>query len=109
MNKQDPELYQLLSFLDEQVTRKAGSWDDVATCRPKPNKLFQQTVLSKLPIVQIHQSEMPEYPCTDFPIEVPQHFILQEIVRKGDEDVIAEEYYIDTQGYNYARYALRLS
>lgn len=106
--KDDPEIYQLLSFLDEQVTRKAGSWEDVATCHPKPNKLFQQTVLSKLPIVQVSQDRMPQYPCEDFGFKVPQHFILQEVVRKGDEDIITEEYYIDTQGYDYARYALRL-
>lgn len=102
------DLWQVAYWLDQQTSRKAGSWDEVN--RVKVNKTTQRVLLAHLPILSVTKDEMPEFPCQDITGGSPaQRFILQVIKEDGlDQDTTVAEYYINTEGYDYARYACRI-
>lgn len=108
MSDKTTDLWQVAYWLDQQTTRKAGSWSEVG--RIKVNKATQRVLLSHLPILSVTKEEMPEFPCQDFSFGSPaQRFILQVVKEHGlDQDLVTAEYYINTEGYEYARYAARI-
>lgn len=109
MTTQSPALRQLTAWLDSQTTRKASCWSEVASVNESPSIDFQRSVLARLPILSVTKDEMPQFPCEDITGGAPaQRFILQVIEQEEMNDKIVAEYYINTEGYEYARYAVRL-
>jgi hypothetical protein len=107
MSDKTIDLWQVAYWLDQQTTRKAGSWSEVAHI--KVNKTTQRVLLSHLPILSVTKDEMPQFPCEDITGGSPaKRFILQVIKEDGDQDTTVAEYYINTEGYDYARYACRI-
>jgi len=108
MSDKTIDLWQVAYWLDEQTSRKAGSWSEVK--RVKVNKTTQRLLLAQLPILSVTKDEMPDFPCQDITGGAPaQRFILQVVKEDGlDQDKVVAEYYINTEGYEYARYAARI-
>jgi hypothetical protein len=104
----DYDLWQVAYWLDEQTSRKAGSWSEVK--RVKVNKTTQRVLLSQLPVLRVTKDEMPDSPLQDITGGAPaQRFILQVVKEEGlDQERIVAEYYINTEGYEYSRYAARI-
>ena len=107
MTDKTSDLWQVAYWLDQQTTRKAGSWSEVAHI--KVNKATQRILLSHLPILSVTKDEMPQSPIEDITGGSPaKRFILQVVKADGDQDTTVAEYYINTEGYEYARYACRI-
>jgi hypothetical protein len=94
------------AFLDQNCDRKPDSWDCVVRLK-KPTKKMEREVFAHLPIVRVIGGINSSSPLRDFEFTRPgNRFILQ--FATSEDAVASHEFYINTEGYNYARYALRI-
>ena len=103
--RQPKDLRVLCAVLDHNCERKPDSWDCVR--RMKSSKKMEREVYAHLPIVRVSGSVKDSSPLRDFDFTLPgNRFILQ--FAGGEDSVANVEFYINTEGYNYARYAIRI-
>lgn len=93
------------AVLDHNCERKPDSWESIH--RMKSSKKMEREVLALLPIVRVIGSIKDSSPLRDFDFALPgNRFILQ--FADSEDSVAKAEFYINTEGYNYARYSIRL-
>ena len=103
--RQPKDLRVLCAVLDHNCERKPDSWDCVR--RMKSSKKMEREVYAHLPIVRVIGSVKDSSPLRDFDFTLPgNRFILQ--FADSEDSVANVEFYINTEGYNYARYAIRI-
>ena len=88
-------------FFEEWTERKACSWDELVPRRMPPEL---QRLLSELPVQIIPWESSP----MDDLFPSGPHAAIELIAQRlGGEEGQIEHYYVNTEGYPYARYAFR--
>lgn len=87
--------------LDERCSRKPSCWEECSVV--KVSKAQKQNLLSKLPVIVVDE-ETDFNPLASHENGLPRRFnLIREIGGK------TENYYVNTEGYDYCRYAFRHS
>jgi len=85
-------------FFTLPTTRKPVAWDDIKAARPTATQL---EILKTKPVIVMWSAQLPCDAHADF----------EKRASKGIEFVVIHRdlcYYVNTEGYNYVRYAVRL-
>lgn len=97
----DEEFRSVINRLRKSATAKASSWNQIDSVEPEPG---DEEVLNLLPILDLTDIK----PIKDIPPNIlgGRIFFIAEVKYKNAN--VSEFFLVDTQGYTYARYAVRL-